>query len=76
MYLGSSDNYIELPEFNCHFQVEFIVNFRVLPNSRNGLYAHMNRLKSRNESVDTASHKHSMLCLLQHTQKLVGKIDE
>jgi len=41
------------------FQVEFIVNFRVLPNSRNCVYAHTNRLKSRNESVKTASHKHS-----------------
>jgi len=40
-------------------QVEFIVNFRVLPNSRNGVYAHTNRLKSRNESVNSASHKHS-----------------
>jgi len=41
------------------FQVEFIVNFRVFPNSRNGVYAHNNRLKSRNESVNSASHKHS-----------------
>jgi len=40
------------------FQAEFIVNFRVLPNSRNGVYAHTNRLKSRNESVNFASHKH------------------
>jgi len=40
-------------------QVEFIVNFRVLPNSRNGVYAHTNRLKSRNESVNSALHKHS-----------------
>jgi len=42
------------------FQVEFIVNFRVMPNSRNGVYAHTNRLKSRNESVNSASHKHSI----------------
>jgi len=41
------------------FQVEFIVKFRVLPNSRNCFYADTNRLKSRNESVNSPSHKHS-----------------
>jgi len=58
-----------------HFQVEFIVNFRVLPNSRNGVYAHTNRLKSRNESVNSASHKHSISLRVQgHADLLLLRI--
>jgi len=56
-------------------QVEFIVNFRVLPNSRNGVYAHTNRLKSRNESVNSASHIHSNCLLNFHISPFTYEID-